>query len=370
MRFNSEYGTGFFYIPGTDTALRINAYSQVRYTLNLQDENAGDDTTRGGFSTRNRLTIGGNVGDDWRYRVQGRFTGASENFKLEDAYADYWCDKYEEEEDVDFGVRAGQFRVPFLHEELVDDVHQLAVDRSFVNEKFTLGRSQGVAALIRVADRIRATISVTDGADLYGDLAEEHKNTPWDQFDTEFAITARGDYYFIPGTQTRLRTFTDDPKEGDSAHAYKLGAAIHYQEGESGTADLEPETTAWTVDFAGEGGGWNGFGAYIGGRVGVDTMDFYTQHGAVAQVGYRISDKIEPFLRYEYVDFDDLFGLDHTSIVTGGFNYYCNKNTKVTTDLQWGLDPIPFGAPQLGLRPDANDEEDQIVIRTQLQLSF
>lgn len=370
VRLNSEYGSGSFLIPGTNTTLRIGAYSQVRYTLNLQEEEATDDTTRAGFSTRNRITLGANVSEDWRFKVQGRFTGATDNFKLEDAYADYWCDKHEDEDDIDLGVRVGQFRVPFLHEEMVDDTDQLAVDRSFVNEKFTLGRSQGVGAMIRVADRLRATVSVTDGADLYGDLAEEFKNTPWDRFDTEFAITGRADYYFIPGTQTRLRTFTDDPAEGGPAHAYKLGAGIHYQKGESGTADLEPETTAWTVDFAAEGGGWNGFAAYIGGRVGVDTMDFYTQHGAVLQVGYRVTEKIEPFVRYEYVDFDDLFGLDQASILTGGFNYYVAPNIKFSTDVQWGLDPIPFGAPQLGLRPDANDEEDQIAIRTQLQLSF
>jgi hypothetical protein len=369
VKVNGVYGSGYYVIPGTDVTLRISGYSQVRYTLNMQDDNATEDTSRGGFHTRNRLTLGGEMLEDWRYKVQGRFTGAGDEFKLEDAYADYWCDKEESDEDIDLGVRAGQFRVPFLYEELVDDVHQLAVDRSFVNEKFTLGRSQGVSVLARVRDKVRLSASLTDGANLYGDLADENKNTPWDNFDTEFAITGRVDYFFIPGTQTRLRTFTDDREEGGPPHAYRLGGGIHYQKGESGTADLEPETTAWTIDFSGEGGGWNGYAAYIGGRVGVDGMEFYTQHGGLAQVGYRINN-IEPFLRYEYVDFDDLFGLDHTSIVTGGFNYYVNDNVKVSADVQIGLDPIPFAAPQLGLRADANDEEDQFVIRTQLQLMF
>ncbi len=60
---------------------------------------------------------------------------------------------------------------------------------------------------------------------------------------------------------------------------------------------------------------------------------------------------------------------DEINIITFGANYYFKKHTiKLTTDLVWVLDPLPDSDTGAGLL--RSSEDDQIVIRTQLQLMF
>jgi len=71
------------------------------------------------------------------YKVEGAFYDDGGDFNLEDAFIGY-----------NFGngwrMKMGQFKVPFLREELRLQPLQLAVERSVVNELFNQDRSQGI----------------------------------------------------------------------------------------------------------------------------------------------------------------------------------------------------------------------------------
>ena len=77
-----------------------------------------------------------------------------------------------------------------------------------------------------------------------------------------------------------------------------LGAAVHYQDGEYGTADDELEVLQWTIDVSAEFGGANIF-AYVVGRHLDSTTIGLDQNAFVVQGGYFLADDWEIFSRYE-----------------------------------------------------------------------
>ena len=86
-----------------------------------------------------------------------------------------------------------------------------------------------------------------------------------------------------------------------------------------------------------------------------------------------IPEKLEPFLRWEYLDLDEdeIGGEDDVNIVTIGMNYYFNKhNAKFTLDVVWALDALPASSTGLGLLADDRDGDDQVAVRAQFQLLF
>ena len=100
--------------------------------------------------------------------------------------------------------------------------------------------------------------------------------------------------------------------------------------------------------------------------------------GLLIQAGYQIPNtNWEPFVRYEYIDFDDAYtdGLgndyDEVNIITLGVNHYFAKhNAKFTLDVLYALDPLPVKEEGLGLRADGLEYDEQIVLRAQFQLLF
>ena len=93
------------------------------------------------------------------------------------------------------------------------------------------------------------------------------------------------------------------------------------------------------------------------------------------------SDKCDIFARYEWADLDDNSspsaiatspGLTDISIITLGTNYYVHKHAaKWTTDVGFGLDPVPTArGTGVDWRPDVGTNDGQFVFRTQFQLLF
>lgn len=120
---------------------------------------------------------------------------------------------------------------------------------------------------------------------------------------------------------------------------------------------------------------------------GVPTnLDGASQIGAVAQASYFIiPNRVEPFVRYEYIHFDDVYfrnnqggiqagarnltGNDELSMLTAGANYYLNQHqARFTLDVLYSLDPVPVANAGTGLLQSIAG--DQWVIRSQFQFSF
>src|SRR5690606_14875271 len=98
----------------------------------------------------------------------------------------------------------------------------------------------------------------------------------------------------------------------------------------------------WTVDGLFKTGGLSIFGAVVGqmdtqkqAASAFESSTEFDDIAAVAQIAYMvIPDKLEPFVRYEWIGFDDARGVNDGHLMTVGANYYLNKhNAKFTADV-------------------------------------
>lgn len=358
-----------FFLASADGNFRLNVEGQLqfRYVLNLQDDSAAvdGDTTRQGFENRRtKLIFTGYVIDPtWIYRLQANFDDSgSGTFGLQDAYMGKvlgggWV------------VVAGQFKVPMLRETLVDTTMQLAVERSLLEAEFGAGRTQGVALWYR-DDRLDFWAGYTDGHPATGGF-----NAPALAPDTDFSLTARASV-LLAGTS--WDQFNDLTSFKNDDFGFMLGGAIHYQDGEFGTAGAEVEVVQWTIDASVEFGGANVFTYVVGRHIDFNGGPQLDQFGVLVQGGVFLTDAWEVFARYEWGD-DDLTSDDLSIITVGATNYLSGHRVKWTTDVGFALDSISntwgdgflgVGGEGTGYRTDVGREEDQVVLRSQLQLLF
>jgi hypothetical protein len=316
--------------------------------------------------------------------------------------------------DNGFNVRVGQFKSPFMREELVSSSSQLAVERTLVSEMFTTKFSQGIQfeyggrtgdplkAQFFYGDGLRAngtsvpTNTATSWANTAGGFAGGY-TTPFNANLTNWAFAGRLEWLGA-GNWRQFRDLNSFRGEefGWMAGVGGMGQSIRPQnEGEVSdktTKSMWGVTADLTMDF----GGSNLFVYGVYRRVNLTgdvttrdgEADGMNQWGAVVQGGVFVSNEVELFARYEVGDTDtDQFRtvepgveLALDSIVTAGFNYYIdgNKDVKWTTDFGYAFTPIgdfaSSGADWLqdfsGSTGDGFTNDGQWVFRTQLQLLF
>ena len=369
-------GGMYFEDANGDTRVDIWGQSQIRYVYNnLDADDTGADESRSGFENR-RTKIGfkGHLfAKELKFAVNGAFDRDGGAFLLEDAYGQWVFEN-------GWNFQFGQYKPGYLWEETASSKYFLAAERSYVNELTTIGRTQGVAMNYSDADdQFRFQFGFNDGhmPSPTGPNGES-SNIPALAYDTEYSFNARADVKLEGDSWNYFKDYTA-PQGQDMAA--RIGGGVIFESGEYGTAATETETFGFTIDGQVEQNGWNLFASFTG-----QTYDFntpgasdYDQFGFVVQGGYRVTEKMEPFARYEWFDFDDAlsdaFGSaygDDLNIITVGVNYYFHEHDwKWTTDVVWALDPIPVGSSGLGLRSDATgDAEDQIALRTQMQFLF
>ena len=149
---------GFFLSsPDGNFSLKVSGQLQVRYVLNSRkgDQDLGPfnpaNTLYGFENRRTKLSFSGNVFDkSWTYKIKGAFSRAGGAFVLEDAYV-------QKKLEGGLAIKVGQFKAPWMREELVSSSKQLTVERSIVNEYFNQGYSQGIQ-LGYEADSFRAWV--------------------------------------------------------------------------------------------------------------------------------------------------------------------------------------------------------------------
>ncbi len=403
---------GKFFMASGDGNYRLNisGATQFRYIMNfLDDDNSGtdDEDFANGFDlTRAFIDFTGNViNPETTFKIRGEFGedggGAYDssvgNFNLQDAWG-----QHEFENGV--SLRWGQFKAPVVYEEFyIDDVYQLAVDRSATNEFFSADYTQGVALSYR-DDTWGGTLGINDGANT--------DNTPFfSAAEADYALTARVDFLLAGGDWAAFNDFTSF--RGNDTLDARLGGGIHWQTAgdtaafsagvpamgatpavaasQIGVADVD--TLLYTIDLSIEGNGWNLFGAFIGSSVDIDATTpggsdtDLENFGAVIQGGYFVADQWELFARWDAIFFDDDLSPSGGSnddedfhTLTGGFNYYFvpeSHAAKFSADLQWFFDEQANGSGSLGtLSPSQttalvpSGEDDEIALRFQMQLMF
>ncbi len=356
-------GKGFF-ISNEDGTFDVNlsGYSMFRGIYNDKD---GPDKSTGGFENSvTKLVLRGHAGSqDLTYKLQMAFDPNGGTLVLDDMFVTYALGS-------GWGWSWGQVKAPFIREQVMGDEQQLAVERSYVNALTSLGRVQGTW-LSYENETIRGWLVFSDGNRIPS-LAAPHtqsKNTPFNTDGTEWAVTARIEA-ILAGSD--WKQFNDYESWSTDEFGALFGAAIHWQDGEYGTAAEETQVFTWTVDGMLEFGQAN-LSAWV---VGVHTNPnatsamAYDQFGFVVQGGvHLVPDKFELFGRYEWFDFDNFGSLDNLSIVTAGFNYYFRRNSwKWTTDIVYALDQIPTSVGATGLLADGAGEDGQLALRTQMQV--
>jgi hypothetical protein len=290
-------------------------------------------------------------------------------------------------------IRVGRTKGIFMRESLVDDMYQEAVDRSFTEAFFGAGYVQGLFLDWDVTDMVHLKGSFNNGLH-----SGDRGDVGYSATGVDYAVTGRVD----------VKAMGDWSEEKDYASwsetptALFMGAAINYQTSETGNddTDLGGPTSAntkdlrATADFLFKAAGANVSGAVVYDHLYQDDnstppVGHHDWYAFELQAGYMvIPDKLEPFVRYEYLQFND--GYDegsmvitqaHPELLTLGVNYYIAKHrAKFTLDTTYafvGIANSPGGTSDL--QNDGSFEDsiagaglhsDQILVRGQLQLMF
>lgn len=369
------YNNGFFLASGDGAfLLRVSGQIQFRHYANYSEDDGGDDS----YSSHG-FQFGEGTYVDFAGHISSPKLGYQLRLKVdfEDnaVFADRILVTYQITDTVQ--IWAGEGPANFAREEQVESGHQMAVERSLVNELFTLGTVQGIGINWDAHEQVKVAVAYSDGsrsgeADFNTEkLFEGDNDKVFNEDDTDVALTARVDV-LLSGEWAQGQDFA---AWSGQPMFVALGAALHWEQEDGGDGDSNGSFYTLTVDAQFEYQGFSAFGAFFFSSNDDDDDAEADVWGLVIQAAYNINDKFEPFVRYEYLDLDDLLSEDQISLVTVGVNWYVNKHdTKITADIVWVLDEIDtidgFDDNQFSLLGLESSDEDYVVFRVQLQVRY
>lgn len=309
-----------------------------------------------------------------------------------------------------FFFRAGQFKLPFSREELIDRQYQLAIEPSAVSWALGVDYSQGLE-LSYVSDLFRAQVAFSDGA--RDQVASQYKtagaiprNRPFSYAQSEYALTGR--FEFKPyGRWRDFEEFTSPPGSdfgllfGIGLHSQSWRPDYYYQRilGPTGNNQWFMATADVSMNFSGASlygsftwANVDSGGAYLyAGQNNFNTPSYadagtVNKWGMVLQGSFYMMPKIELFARYELGLFSvnnearmplvggasSLYAREnHLNLITAGMNWYIDgQDIKFSTDFGWSINsfgPSWFSGSN-GWR--VSGSSDQLVCRAMLQLLF
>lgn len=341
--------------------LKVGVQMQLRYDINLrEDDSLGDDDTTIGFQMRRlKVEAKGDITESISGKVAFGFNRGGGDAALDDALVDW-------EINDSASLRIGQFKLPFMREELVSSKRQLSVERSSMNETFNQDRSQGVQ-LTFGGDAFRAAFAFSDG---FGS-----EDTAFDSAgEADYAITGRAEMKFGDAgwkAFDQFSSFRGAPRGG------LIGVAGHFERtGDTNPTPAEGEIASFTIDGSYVADGWNLFGAFVWRNTDAGATGF-DDTGAVLQGGVFVSDQAELFARWSAVFADSGRGAtgDDYSDITAGLNYYLvpeSHAAKFTVGVTYSLDATTTSIvpTSTGHNLFADAEDGQIAITSQVQFLF
>lgn len=131
-----KFGKGLSF-TGDDFSLALSAFVQTRFTYNSLEAAADTNT----FAVqRGKILLNGHVlNPSWKYGFMANFSTLNGGTAiLDDYFIDWVPEKY-------FGIKVGQYKVPYLMQEVTSDTKGQLVDRSLANGIFTLVRDIGIS---------------------------------------------------------------------------------------------------------------------------------------------------------------------------------------------------------------------------------
>ncbi|MFN3168168.1 MAG: porin [Phycisphaeraceae bacterium] len=370
---------GKIFLMSSDGTFNINFNGQVqfRYIWNSldTDNTSGTRTSESlsGFQAR-RMKFGmrGKVGDGWGFKYvfatmrgtgPGGGTAFSEDVYITKDLGDGW------------EILVGTNKLPFARQEIISSTRQVGIDRGLATEFFTLNRSDQVAISHEAGDW-QYVLALSDGGN--ADFTEFTADAS-----TDFALTGRVDWMAMG------EDWGENKHEFggvDQDHLF-IGAAVHYEVAEGSAGGLPEDGLAWTVDAVYKTGPLGLSAAFFGNHTDNGPTPDTDQYGLYVQGDVAVGNGWDVFGRWEWIDDDGVAGAgtDELQAVTVGVNHHFNAKVKFTADVVWvyaGDNPTSDGnfinggelGSGLGLTSTAftaaDDHDDQIALRLQLQLLF
>ncbi len=374
-----------FFIASSDGRFRLNigGLVQERYIQSYLRVGTGFswDRWRGGMeNSRTRLNLSGHLFDqDLTFLFQPGFgwldPNAISNSPLLRIGARYWDAWLKYKINDEWSAKLGVFMLPFTRESLVSDARQLAVDRSLMDYRVGLARSQGVQ-FTWLMDNMRLFVSTSNGGlTMRGNQAGNTNPTPpWAGLgqDSDWSMTARAEF-LLEGDWQQFNQFTSPP---GSHRAQMVGIAMHSQNeerlgGGAGKIDSVGITADLSMNFDGASFYASGtFHNIKGFNSSVQNTDMIAY---IVQGSKYVSDTTELFMRFEGGGImQDEMGGATIQILTSGANWYLEgQQLKVTSDFGWNFGELQgiFTNQMLGWRGSPN-RNGEWVFRTQLQVEF
>jgi hypothetical protein len=402
----SGYNNGFF-ISSADGNFKLNLslLAQARFTWNYQpgenispDSNngTGDDVSTWAFENRRtQMAFSGNVVDpSWTYMARLNYGSAIDPYtptRDEVVLQDAWVNK-------DFGngvgLKVGQFKSPFMAESLRNDGAQLTAERSVVDYIFSGGYTQGIM-LNYTQDMFRAMGSYNNGP--------RAQNGTWSTgSNNSISLSGRAEFKAMGSwaqfdNETSLKSDESGLVIGAAIQYYNnRGTSVEGQYNPSVASIIYGDTTGltttgavdWTADATFKSGGMNLSAAFVGSNAsyannGTASNESFSSYGMVVQGGYRFTDSLEAFGRWEWMNIENgaatpgglpASATDVNNILTFGVNVYAGTNMKWTTQFGISLSDIGSTTAELGgagWNSDANtSNNDQMNVISQLQIMF
>lgn len=388
---------GGFFIKSSDNKfkLKFNGQLQTRWAFNHRKGDASEETNAYGFEVRRfKMKFSGHIFDpSWTYKMtivntRNARDGGSASFYSEDA----WLQKKFEN---GIYIKAGQFKAPYLREELVSSSAQLAVERSMINNAFTYGWTQGLEMGWK-NDWLSVQGMYSDGPlALNGQASSTGENS----------LTGRVQM-LLAGDWSQFKSLSGF---GNSDFGAMLGAAVQWYNFDNPANTFEygnvdgRNNIGFTVDASVGGNGWTAFSYFVWGAGRNNDVVFDTTKinswGWVVQGGIMPWEDVELFSRYELGNIEDYRGsLDlpgqtgHNSTLTLGANWWPtgSKNIKISADIGYAFSNLADGpganndpanpnrnpgsadwvSSGTGWKSDYGNNSGQILIRAQMQLLF
>jgi hypothetical protein len=375
--FTAGYHDGQFLLKSADDNFVFHPWfwMQFRNTSTFREDvgTSDDNDLQNGFELR-RVKFGfdGNVfSPDLSYYVKFAVDRKSGDVDLEEAWAKFRLNDL-------LAIKAGQMKGPFAHDSYITARKLLAAERTLLTDDFVGGTDylQGVSFVLNEALKrcpIRGQVMVTDGS-------KNNANQNFQDFpanNADFGFEGRVEY-FATGTP---RQYEDYSAMNNKSDLLVFGGGLAFTE--AGNTNLFLQT----VDAQYENTqGLGVYGAFYGrythnAPVGTNPTppavapkenDLY-DWGFIAQAGYMIVPKWEPFVRYSFIDYDsDGFAAEienQVHEIALGVNYYLHgHNAKFTLDATWLPNGSPINDDGAGIL--ANNGDPEFIVRAQFQLSI
>ena len=369
-------GSDNFKITAGENTLYIGGYTQFRWTSDFRSsgQTAPNENYTHGFNTPiTRVKFWGNTWTkELTYNVLFNFNNGSSG-TLDDAEFRYTWDN-------GFYVRGGQYKLPFLREELVGDDKQLFVTRSTTNLAFTQGRSQGLELGYK-ADAWRMMFNFNDGGNAKNQDYNAANQADW-------AATFRAECQCMGTDWSRWNDFSSW-RDSDS-NGLLAGVAFHAQQmgrtGPSLKGSSDNNTMfAYTADLSWESAGWGLFGSFIGNHLdqpsGQPNVDNF---GWVLQGSVFATDQVEFALRYNAFHADKDIrvsgGKRNFHWLTFGANYYVSPRShtfKINADVVYSLSRTtgqlttnPFNLPNSDKGVLGQNKKGEVAVQVQAQVMW